>query len=330
MTTMTAKDKLRFTRFTTTLLAYSAAVAAMTSGCEQEPITCNTAHGSFAVKFTLMQGSGECAMLNGGIVGVQPYVRSGSNMQPSYDNVPVALKTEEMGALVAEYGEMGQTVDPNKLFSLGAFQATSPGPDGFCPVVNLTPAEVNLNAVPARPDPEDPTMMLPALPAVRLKNEWSDVRFYVDPALPGTQFAGTFIYTKDNCTATYRAQGLYPAATCGKANPVDGGPKMLPDPEACSPCADPSKGRRFGSGISPDVDVVCDPATLTCLPTKEPPSLRAMSIVCPTPSRPDAFPPYDTTPAPRPPDAAPSADAPADMPAPMDANGDARDGGAAG
>ncbi len=249
-------------------------------------------------------------------------------MQPSYDNVPVALKTEEMGVLVAEYG---QSVDPNKVFSLGAFQATNPGPDGFCPVVNLTPAEVSLNAVPARPDPEDPTMMLPALPAVTLKNEWTDVRFYVDPALPGTQFAGTFIYTKNNCTATYRAQGLYPAATCGKANPVDGGPRMIPNPEACSPCADPSKGRRFGSGISPDVEVVCDEDSLTCLPVKEPPSLRATSIVCPTPSRPDAFPPYDLTPAPRPPDAGPpGADAPADMPAPMDANGDARDGGAAG
>ena len=106
--TTTAKDKLRFT---TTLLAYSAAVAAMTASCEQEPITCNTAHGSFAVKFTLMSGTGECAMLSGGIVGVQPYVRGGQGMQPRYDNVPVALKTEEMGALVAEYGEMGQTID---------------------------------------------------------------------------------------------------------------------------------------------------------------------------------------------------------------------------
>jgi hypothetical protein len=337
MTTMTAKDKLRFTRFTTTLLAYSAAVAAMTSGCEQEPITCNTAHGSFAVKFTRMQGTGECAMLNGGIVGVQPYVNQGPGNQPRYDGVRVVLKTEEMGALVAQYAQYGQMVDPTKVYSLGRFQAENPGPDGFCGVVNeadrgarLPAAEVSLQAAGPRPDPEDPTMMLPAVPAVTLKNEWSDVRFYVDPAFPGTQFAGTFTYTKDGCTATYRAQGLYPAATCGKANPVDGGPKMLPDPEACSPCPDPSKGRRFGSGISPDVEVVCDEASLTCLPTQEPPSRRAMSIVCPTPSRPDAFPPYDLTPAPRPPDAAPSADAPADMPAPMDANGDARDGGAAG
>jgi hypothetical protein len=314
--TTTAKDKLRFT---TTLLAYSAAVAAMTASCEQEPITCNTAHGSFAVKFTLMSGTGECAMLTGGIVGVQPYVRGGQGMQPRYDNVPVALKTEEMGALVAEYGQM---VDGTKVYSLGEFQATNPGADGFCPVINLSAAEVNLTAVPARPDPEDPTMMLPALPAVALRNEWSNVRFYVDPAFPGTQFAGTFTYTKNGCTAVYQAQGLYPAATCGKANPVDGGPSMLPDPEACSPCADPSKGRRFGSGISPDIDVVCDPATLTCLPTSPPPSRRAMSIVCPVPSRPDAFPPYDTTPAPRPPDAGTGADAPVDAPAPMDMNGD--------
>ena len=214
MTTMTAKDKLRFT---TTLLAYSAAVAAaMTSGCEQEPITCNTAHGSFAVKFTLMQGMGECAMLTSGIVGVQPYVRSGPNIQPRYDNVPVALKTEEMGALVAEYG---QTVDPNKVFSLGAFQATNPGPDGFCPVVNLTPAEVNLTAVPARPDPEDPTMMLPALPAVTLKNEWSDVRFYVDPAFPGTQFAGDVHLHQERLHGDLPGAGSVPGSNLRQGQP---------------------------------------------------------------------------------------------------------------
>jgi hypothetical protein len=264
-------------------------------------------------------------MLTGGIVGVQPYVNPGPGEQPRYDAVRVALKTEEMGVLVAEYGQM---VDPTKVYSLGRFQAENPGPDGFCPVVNeadrgakLPAAEVALQAVGPRPDPEDPMMMLPALPAVTLRNEWSDVRFYVDPAFPGTQFTGTLTYTKNNCTAVYQAQGLYPAAACGRANPVDGGPRMLPDPEACSPCADPSKGRRFGSGISPDVEVACNESTLTCLPTKQPPSRQATSIVCPVPPRPDAFPPYDTTPAPRPPDAGTGADAPADAPVPMDMNG---------
>jgi hypothetical protein len=314
-------------RFTTTLLAYSAAVTAMASGCKQEPITCNTAHGAFAVRYTLVTGTGACAMLTSGIVGVQPYVRSGPNNQPRYDNVPVAMKTDEIGGLVAEYGQM---VDDTKLYSRGEFQATNPGPDGFCPVVNLSVAEVNLPAVPARPDPEDPTMMLPALPAVAVKNEWSNVRFYVDPAFPGTQFSGELKYTKDNCTATYKVQGLYPAATCGKANPVAGGP-MIADPELCSPCADPSKGRRVGSGISPDIEVVCDESSFNCLPAKEPPSRRAMSIVCPVTPRPDAFiGPYDATPAPRPVDAATPVDAPLDAGAP-DMNGDAaRDSAAAG
>ena len=313
-------------RFTTTLLAYSAAVTAMASGCKQEPITCNTAHGPFAVRYTLLTGTGDCAMLKSGIVGVQPYVRPGPNNQPRYANVPVALKTEEIGALVAEYG---QPVAENKLYALGDFQATNPGPDGFCPVVNLSVAEVTLPAVPARPDPEDPTMMLPALPAVTVRNEWTNVRFYVDPAFPGTQFSGDLKYTKDACTATYKVQGLYPAATCGKANPVDGGPTMIANPEMCSPCADPSKGRRFGSGISPDIEVVCDETSFNCLPAKEPPSRRGTSIVCPTAPRPDAFPPYDTTPAPRPPDAAAGADAPVDAAAP-DMNGDAaRDNGGA-
>jgi hypothetical protein len=321
-------------RFTTTLLAYSAAVTAMASGCKQEPITCNTAHGAFAVRYTLVTGTGDCAMLTSGIVGVQPYVRSGPNNQPRYNGVPVALKTEEIGALVAEYG---QPVDENKLYALGDFQATNPGPDGFCPLVNatngmpsLSVAEVNLPPVPARPDPEDPTMMLPALPAVVVRNEWTNVRFYVDPAFPGTQFSGDLKYTKDACTATYKVQGLYPAATCGKANPVDGGPKMIADPEMCSPCADPSKGRRFGSGISPDIDVVCDPESFNCLPAKDPPSRRGASIICPIAPRPDAFGPYDLTPPPRPVDAATGADAPVDAAAPMDSNGDAaRDNGGA-
>lgn len=44
--------------------------------------------------------------------------------------------------------------------------------------------------------------------------------------------------------------------------------------KVCLPDADPEQGREYGSGLSPDLDIRCDPDLLLCVLDEEPPSTR--------------------------------------------------------
>lgn len=270
----TAATRPRFGKFAPLVCFGLLGLAGGLATCSQPTITCASAHGSFAVKYTLLDGTGDCATLNTGIVGIHSYgVTSGDTV--SYVKPPVALKTEETGTLVDQYG---QTVDQTKLYALGSFLDEHPRGDGFCYVSDPTPADITLAAVPAMPDGKGG--MTDPLPAVSVRNEWSKVRFYVSPSFIGTQFSGELVYTKNGCRAHYAVRGLTPAIACGveMMNP-QGMKTMVADATLCSPCADPSVGRA-SSGISPDVATVCDPKGLLCVSTKEPPSIDDHPMVC--------------------------------------------------
>jgi hypothetical protein len=269
---MNHSSRSSLVRSAAVVVALSGATAL--SGCDQPVITCATAQGSFAVKYTLIDGSGECATLDTGIVGVHSYgTRSGEGV--TYARAPVAMKTEETGTLVDAYG---QSVDMTKVYALGAFLDEHPRSDGFCYVSDPAPAEIALAAV--APMPDGMGGMTAALPAVSLKQEWSKVRFVVSPAFIGTQFSGELTYTRNGCRAHYSVRGIFPAVSCAKEvmDPA-GMTSMVADPIACSACADPASGRA-SSGISPDVETVCDPKGLLCLPTRDPPSLAANAMMC--------------------------------------------------
>jgi hypothetical protein len=294
-------------------------------GCKAPKILCTTAHAGvgnvpFAVKYTLVSGTGDCAMLKGGFVGIESYVNGGKEQAPSFPKPPVSIRAAEVGDLASAYGM--DDLPAKMLTSTGTFMDERPGDDGFCKVGPLSPVALTL---PAKTDP----MTMKMLPATSVKYDWSNVSFYVSPSLIGTQFKADLSYTKDACTATYHVVGLYPGVACEKTVSVmacdgtnsDEGTGM-PNDEACSPCADPTHGRATGSGISPDVDVACDPEVLLCLPKATLPSLRPKSLECST----------------TPPSAAPASDAAAATPAPppmcldaapMEGGGGGDDGGAA-
>lgn len=271
-------------------------VLGLVSSCKKPEMNCTTALGTFAVRYTLVSGSGACAELKGGRVGVQNYINRGSEDAPDYDKIPVALKVEAVGTLVNRYK---QPVDATKVYSLGRFAESKAGGDNYCEVTGLSAAELRLAAVPAGTD----AMGMPtaALPAVDARYEWNNVRFWVTPGSPGTQFTGDLTYTRDGCTAQYAVQGLYPAAGCGVPGTNGAGMMtMVPSQVNCSACADPEAGRAAGSHISPDVETVCDEATLLCLPAKPVPSLRAEPERCGRTSVPEPWPdaaPKDTAPA---------------------------------
>jgi hypothetical protein len=272
------KSMSSFTRPLTLAALSALAALQLTCSADQPKVPCTTAHGTFSVKYTLVSGTGECAMLSAGLMGVQPYSRKGSDGQASFDKPPVALKTDEVGDLVSKYSK--QTVDVTKTYSLGEFMTQEPGSDNFCQLGPSTAAELNLAAVAAGVDAMG--MPTPALPAVQVKYEWSNVRFYVSPSVLGTQFSADLAYTKNGCMATYKVRAVYPSISCGKEvkDPVTMMTSVVKDANLCSPCPDPTMGRSSGSGLNPDFDIVCDDASLLCLTTKDPPSLAATPIVC--------------------------------------------------
>jgi hypothetical protein len=254
------------------------------AGCsvEQPKTRCQTAKGAFSLKYTKVDGSGPCAELKGETAGVNSYWRVEGNDR-SVTRGPVAIRNDEVGALLEQYG---QSAESKLVAAVGGFATDDPGPDGFCDVTMASPAQLKLDPVPGTPAMGDAGATDP-LPGVALTLEWSNVRFYVTAAQPGTMFTGRLKYSKavdgQACTATYDVVGLWPAVHCeGEEMGPNGMPRGSgkPDQELCHPCADPSKGRASGSGISPTLDITCDAETLACIPKSAPPSLLPAPISC--------------------------------------------------
>ncbi|HEU4538193.1 MAG TPA: hypothetical protein VFS00_28925, partial [Polyangiaceae bacterium] len=84
-------------------------------------------------------------------------------------------------------------------------------------------------------------------------------------------------HTKDGCTVTYKATGVFAnnRATCATDDPT--APFYRAEgynPALCDPEPDFSQGIAVGSGINPDFPVACDPASRLCLLQGEFPSFR--------------------------------------------------------
>ena len=98
------------------------------------------------------------------------------------------------------------------------------------------------------------------------------MRIYVTALAQGTQLAGDFTYTVDDCTASYRVRALYPMVSCA-TQPDDAG-VVHADPTLCDPNAEPDAMRPVGSEFLPNESVTCDPTLLLCVLAGDPPSLR--------------------------------------------------------
>jgi hypothetical protein len=240
---------------------------------EQPPMLCAASIGAFAMKYTLLEGSGTCAELRTGRVGVESYLPATGSDHPGFERPIVALRAEEMGLLLRQY-DAASRIDAKQVTSTARFADVNPSDQGFCRVGAMNAASMTLASIAASPDG-----MKPALPAVDVRYEWTDLRFYVTPSSIGAQLSGELIYRKDGCTARYRAEGIYPAVSCQARSPAG---MLLPgkDEDRCSPCADDSKGRSAGSGIHPDVETFCEDASLLCLVKNEFPSLRPEPFIC--------------------------------------------------
>lgn len=206
--------------------------------------------GSFAATFTLKAEEAHpdrpCTQLTSEPVGLQKYF----SREPSAPDT-VAIRTARMGRLTEDFEDRVSSESAGEPYAVGALASESPGPDNFCDVPELSVSRLD---VPAANE----------LPAQSFAYEWSNLRIYNTPEIPGTQFVADLRYTENGCSAEYSVKGIWPVVRC-----ATGGE---PNEELCDPYPNPDKGRLRGSGINPLFPVKCDPVALICVLTGEVPS----------------------------------------------------------
>ncbi|WP_375771309.1 hypothetical protein NR798_10540 [Archangium gephyra] len=232
-------------------------LASSLGACEaqQQDPQCMVGKGAFATVYTLKAGqdpAAACAQLKPERVGLEKYFNQDPNGPAT-----VGMRAITVGNLVAETTATAPKtqLDPDAPFepnSVGALTTDAPGEDNFCEVPTLNPTQVVTRSIAAGGSDRN------------LSYEWSNLRIYNTPQIPGTQFTAELRYIDNGCTAEYTVKGIWPVVSC-----ATGG---KPDDSKCDPNPDPSVGRVRGSGINPIFPVKCDPVALFCVLTGEVPS----------------------------------------------------------
>lgn len=185
---------------------------AQACGTEQARPSCLIGHGSYAVKFVKKSASGPggCNDLDVSIIGVEKYNRPitgpRTTLHPgtlggAADNTQVG---EQSIALLPDIiaDDWGGNHIGGAPYTTEVAQGklTSPDPDAsnFCTAPTLT-----VSKGVGSEDGVDPSY------------EFSNIKFYVTPAIPGTQFSGQLTFKADGCSADYDIVGVYPAIGCG-------------------------------------------------------------------------------------------------------------------
>lgn len=199
-----------------------------------------------------------------------------------------------------DQGDPAVDQDPNhKPYALGEFTAIEPDGNDFCSVPKMQMAELDL---PDAVDCEDP--MQTTIEQPRFTETWSNVNIYVTAAALGNQAEADMTFTVDDCSAQYHVVALWPTVSCETLKlqkPSDATGMTACDPGTPGTCVDcdPSQDAAdcedlgtccdivpqglpndalcddqpdgspydlpFGSGISPDLNVKCDPDLLLCV-----------------------------------------------------------------
>jgi hypothetical protein len=214
--------------------------AALLSACDvEQPLPqCTVGRGEHAVRYYLTSGSGACANKTAEVVGAQIFREPGSGIPPTLIFKPAPLAANE--------GK--DPANSNSVTASGAFMTEYPGEDEICEAPSFTEAR----QVVAQANGT----------TVDIRYQWSNVRVQGSAAIPGTQWSADLVYSEGECTATYRAVGMFPALKCERT--VAG--KVERDPAIC-------KQPRPGLSIDPAFITICDPGTNLCVLGGEPPQL---------------------------------------------------------
>jgi hypothetical protein len=222
--------------------------------------------------------------LKGEQIGIEAYnqpLPDKSNLDPN--NGSLGMEPVDLAARIDMHPP--DTNSAHSPFSLGKWASPEPAGDEFCTVASPNDIEQNLEYVPPGDLQPDGGPGTDPVPALNIKYQWSNVRFFNTPAAPGTQLIADLILTKTEglpdggagtpCTAEYKVVGLWPAIPCNSDPLEDGGVDPNPlDPTKCSPEPDNTKNRPTGSGIGPDLLTRCDENLQLCVLAKDPPSFK--------------------------------------------------------
>ncbi|QRN95367.1 hypothetical protein JRI60_40865 [Archangium violaceum] len=234
-------------------LSTGAVLSAFTLGAcgayQQDP-QCVVAKGSFITVYTPKPGqdtSQACAQLKPAVVGLEKYFSEDPSARDT-----VAIRTQRMGDELAHKDTQVDPDAPRQPNSVGELTTDAPGSDNFCEVPSLGTArlESRYSGISKAP--------------LSLVYEWSNLRIYNTPGIPGTQFTAELRYTENGCTADYTVKGIWPVVSCATNG--------QPDETKCDPKPNPAAGRNRGSGINPVFPVKCDPDVKICVLTGEVPS----------------------------------------------------------
>jgi hypothetical protein len=215
-----------------------AGCAALLSACdvEQPNPQCTVGRGEHAVRYTLVSGEGACANKTAEIVGAQIFRTPGSGIPPTLVFKPAPLAANE-----------GKDTEYSVTAS-GSFTTEYPGDDEVCEAPSFTEARQRVAQANGT--------------TLDLSYQWSNVLVQGSAAIPGTQWTADLVYKQGECTATYRAVGMFPALKCERT--VNG--QVERDPAIC-------KQPRPGLSIDPAFPTTCDELTNLCVLGGEPPVL---------------------------------------------------------
>lgn len=243
------------------LLGALAGCAAWLGACQGQPsagcpvLTSNPAVGlpPYWMKYSKVSG-GTCGDLDGEAIGFQKYNTPGTK------EIRMAYVFEGLGH---EYHSNGRLdpADPEGKNLLGFSKFPFlPEADLTCSASEFTAAKQDFEEVPGEDLPDGGTG--PVTPALSRKYEFTSLKFLATVNAPGTVFAAEVKLTEDTCTATLKAQGLWPQIPCDPSlnDTARNGYNL-----DCDPKPDIDAGHIIGSGINPTFapegkPVTCGPA----------------------------------------------------------------------
>jgi hypothetical protein len=208
----------------------------LAAGCsvEQPLPQCTVGRGAHAVRYELKSGTGACASKRNELVGAQAFRFPNEGRPPT-----LVLKPDTLARL-----EGSDPAHPTT--STGDFLSEYPSEEAVCEVNSLSEAV------------QEVTPQGGGAP-VAYRYKWSNLRLHNTAAIPGTQWTAELQYTEGDCSATYKAVGVFPAISCLKND--------LPDESLCHQ-------PRPGLSLDPAFPVRCDAASGLCVLEGEPPALN--------------------------------------------------------
>jgi hypothetical protein len=203
--------------------------AGLTACAVDQPLPqCTVGRGAHAVRYEPQSGTGACATKVAENVGAQSFRR----LEPAGTPPLLALRP----ASLAITGAVDEAIT-----SEGSFTAEYPSEeDAACSVPSLDEASQVVGGVERR-------------------YRWSNVKLYNTAAIPGTQWTATLEYSEGDCSATFKAVGLFPSISCRVNGEI-----------VASECNRP----RPGLSLDPAFPVRCDTDSGLCVLDGEPPAIK--------------------------------------------------------